>query len=340
MDVLLSLPIISYLLSPASASWSTSLNIFFFYVQWTTFVLTHTPFRVRLIGSLATRIILFLIPSLVSLLFDTGVPSIAESIKFGGRASLAPRDARLLTRQLGLVLVNLLCVTLLEGASHLAFRYVVGENDFNPTALLPLPWQLAKHLVLMMTGREVLTYYIHRNLLHSSGAIGRLHKRFSHARSAAPYSLLVFADHPIPFLLHHFFPMYLPAIALRPHMVTYFLFLALCTVEETITTSGYSVVPGIIMGGMTRRRAIHYASGGDCNFGAWGVLDWANDTGRGRDVLDDVRAEAEKHNVKERSADKLDSGVSALQGGIDKLTNGDDGGKRRSSRLRSKRAGN
>ncbi|KAF4337135.1 hypothetical protein FBEOM_8985 [Fusarium beomiforme] len=338
MDVLLSLPIISYLLSPASASWSTSLNIFFFYVQWTTFVLTHTPFRVRLIGSLAMRIVLFLIPSLITLLLDTAVPSIAESLKFGGRASLPPRNARLLARQLGLVLVNLLLVTLLEGGSHVLFRFVFGENDFHPTAVLPLPWQLAKHLVLMNAGREVLSYYIHRNILHANGAIGRFHQRFSHTRSAAPYSLLAFADHPVPFLLHHFFPMYLPAVALRPHMVTYFLFLALCTAEETVTASGYNIVPGIIMGGMTRRRAAHYASGGDCNFGVWGFLDWANDTGRGRDVLDDVRAEAEKQNVKERSADKLNSGVNALQGGIDKLTNGDEGGRRRSSRLRSKRA--
>ncbi|KAM0234034.1 hypothetical protein ACHAP5_010212 [Fusarium lateritium] len=338
MDVLLSLPILSYLLSPASASWTTSLNLLFFYMTWTTLVLSHTSLRIRILGTLAIRTVLYLIPSLLTLLFDASVPSVAESIKLGGRASLPPRNTRVIARQVGVAALNLAIVTAVEGASSVGFNYILKEDDFKTNSALPLPWQLAKHILLMLTAREVLTYYIHRNVLHSKGAVGKYHKQFSHARSAAPYSLLLFVDHPVPFLLHHFLPIYLPSIALRPHLLTYFLFLALCTAEETLATSGYSVIPGIIMGGMTRRTAVHYASGGNCNYGAWGLLDWMNGTSRGRDVLDDVKAEAEKHNVKERSADKLDSGMSAIQGGINKLTNGDDGGKRRSSRLKSKRA--
>lgn len=338
MDVLLSLPILSYLLSPASASWSTSLNLLFFYMTWTTLVLSHTPLRIRLLGSLAIRIVLYLIPSLFTLLFDAAVPSLADSIKLGGRASLPPRDARTLARQVALVVFNLALVTGVEGASSLGFSYLFKDNDFKTTSTLPLPWQLAKHIVLLLTAREVLTYYIHRYTLHSSSTIGKYHRRFAHARAAAPYSLLLFADHPLPLLLQRFVPIYLPALALRPHLLTYFLFLSLCTAEETLSMSGYSIVPGIIMGGMTRRTAVHYASGGDCNYGAWGFLDWVNGTGRGRDVLEDVKAEAEKHHVKERSAKKVDSGMGAIQDGIDKLTNGNEDGRRRSSRLRSKRA--
>ncbi|KAJ3464703.1 hypothetical protein MRS44_009489 [Fusarium solani] len=249
-----------------------------------------------------------------------------------------PRDARILARQVALVVFNLALVTGVEGASSLGFSYVFKDNDFKTTSTLPLPWQLAKHIVLLLTAREVLTYYIHRYTLHSSSTIGKYHRRFAHARAAAPYSLLLFADHPIPLLLQRFVPIYLPALALRPHLLTYFLFLSLCTAEETLSLSGYSIVPGIIMGGMTRRTAVHYASGGDCNYGAWGFLDWVNGTGRGRDVLEDVKAEAEKHHVKERSAKKVDSGMGAIQDGIDKLTNGNEDGRRRSSRLRSKRA--
>ncbi|KAM0555910.1 hypothetical protein ACHAPJ_006312 [Fusarium lateritium] len=338
MDVLLSLPILSYLLSPASASWSTSLNLLFFYMTWTTLVLSHTSLRIRILGTLAIRTVLYLIPSLVTLLLDASVPSASESIKLGGRGSLPPRNSRVIVRQIALVVLNLAIVTGVEGASSLGFKYVLDEDDFKTASTLPLPWQLAKHILMLLTAREVLTYYIHRNVLHSKGTIAKYHQRFSHARSAAPYSLVLFADHPIPLLLHHFIPIYLPSIALRPHLLTYFLFLALCTAEETLSTSGYSIVPGIIMGGMTRRTAVHYASGGDCNYGAWGLLDWVNGTSRGRDVLDDVKAEADKHNVKERSAKKANSGMSAIQGGIDKLTNGDDDGRRRSSRLRSKRA--
>ncbi|KAM5342073.1 hypothetical protein ACJ41O_015104 [Fusarium nematophilum] len=333
MDVLLSVPILSYLLSPASASWSTSLNLLFFYMTWTTLVLSHSPLRIRLLGSLAIRLVLFLLPSLVTLLFDVALPSLAESIKLGGRASLPPRDARTIARQVGLVLLNLALVTGVEGASSVGFAFAFGESDFKTTSTLPLPWQLAKHIVLLLTAREILTYYIHRYVLHGSNSVvARYHRRFAHARAAAPYSLLLYADHPLPLLLQRFIPVYLPSIALRPHLLTYFLFLSLCTAEETLSTSGYSIVPGIIMGGMTRRTAVHYASGGDCNYGAWGFLDWVSGTGKGRDVLDDVRAEAEKRNVGE----KVDGGMGAIQDGIGKLR--DDGRRRRSSRLRSKRA--
>ncbi|KAF4460494.1 hypothetical protein FALBO_12728 [Fusarium albosuccineum] len=339
MDVLLSLPILSYLLSPASASWSTSLNLLFFYMTWTTLILSHTPLRIRLLGTLAIRTVAYLIPSLLTLLFDAGLPSLAESIKLGGRASLPPRDARTIGRQLALVVLNLALVSGVEGASSLGFAYIFKENDFKTTSALPLPWQLAKHIVLLLVAREILTYHIHRYVLHSSNsAVAKYHRRYAHTRSAASYSLLLYADHPLPLLLHRFVPIYLPSLVLRPHLLTYFLFLAFCTAEETMATSGYSIVPGIIMGGMTRRSAVHYASGGDCNYGAWGFLDWVNGTGRGRDVLEDVKAEAEKHHVKERSAKKLDGGMSAIQDGIDSLRNGDDDGRRRSSRLRSKRA--
>ncbi|KAI6777257.1 hypothetical protein HG530_001202 [Fusarium avenaceum] len=338
MDFLLSVPILSYVLTPSSPSISTSLNILFFYMTWTSLVLSHTSLRIRLLGTLAIRGVLYLIPSLLTLLFDASVPSLAESIKLGGRTSLPPRNTRVIARQVGVAALNLVLVTAVEGASNLGFNYILKEDDFKTNSTLPLPWQLAKHLLLMLTAREVLTYYIHRHVLHSNGAVAKYHKQFSHTRSAAPYSLLLFVDHPIPFLLHHFLPIYLPSIALRPHLLTYFLFLAICTAEETLATSGYTVIPGIIMGGMTRRTAVHYASGGNCNYGAWGLLDWMNGTSRGRDVLDDVRAEAEKHNVKERSANKLDSGMSAIQGGINRLTNDDDSGRRRSSRLKSKRA--
>ncbi|KAF4973975.1 hypothetical protein FZEAL_9082 [Fusarium zealandicum] len=339
MDILLSLPIFSYLLSPASASWSTSLNLLFFYMTWTTLVLSHTPLRVRVLGSLAIRTVLYLIPSLLSLGFDAAIPSLADSIKFGGRASLPPRDARAIAGQAGLVIVNLALVTGVEGLSSLGFTYILKDSDFKTTSTLPLPWQLAKHILLLLTAREILTYYIHRYVLHSSDSmVAKYHRRFAHSRAAAPYSLGLYADHPLPLLLHRFMPIYLPAIALRPHLLTYFLFLSLCTAEETLSTSGYSIIPGIIMGGMTRRTAVHYASGGDCNFGAWGFLDWINGTGRGRDVLDDVKAEAEKHNVKERSAGKVGDGMGAIQGGLDKLRNGSESGQRRSSRLKSKSA--
>ncbi|KAH6971007.1 hypothetical protein BKA56DRAFT_595750 [Ilyonectria sp. MPI-CAGE-AT-0026] len=333
MDLLLSLPIASYLLAPSSTSLSTSLNLLFFYMTWTTLILSHSPLKIRLVGSLAIRLALWLLPSLITLLFDLALPSLAESIKLGGRSALPPRDPRRLLRQIGLALFNLVFITAAEGASSLIFAYIFQEPDFKTNSALPLPWQMAKHILILFSARELLHYNLHRYVLHGTSSLAKHHTRYAHTRAAAPYSLQLFADHPLPLLVHRFLPIYLPALVLRPHLLTYFLFLALCTGEETLAMSGYSVVPGIIMGGIARRCAIHYAGQGASNYGAWGLLDWANGTSRGGDMVEDVKAEAEKHHLKERSADKVDNGVGIIQGGLDALRNGN--GPRRSPRTRS-----
>uniref|UniRef100_A0A0B7KNX6 Uncharacterized protein n=1 Tax=Bionectria ochroleuca TaxID=29856 RepID=A0A0B7KNX6_BIOOC len=107
------------------------------------------------------------------------------------------------------------------------------------------------------------------------------------------------------------------------------------TLFGTLANSGYSIVPGIFLGGIARRTAVHYASKGKANYGAWGFLDWVNGTSRGGDVLEDVKDEAEKHRLKERSSKKVDEGAGLIQDGIDALTNGT--GTRRSTRKRTPR---
>lgn len=83
--------------------------------------------------------------------------------------------------------------------------------------------------------------------------------------------------------------------------MTYLLLLALVSLEETITLSGYSTVPGIILGGIARRQDLHSQSHGKGNFAPWGLLDWVHGTSIGPDLIDDAKDEADKHNVKERS---------------------------------------
>lgn len=47
-------------------------------------------------------------------------------------------------------------------------------------------------------------------------------------------------------------------------------------------------------------------SEGEGNFGCTGVLDWAHGTSLGSNVMDDLREEAEKHNVQERTDKAID----------------------------------
>ncbi|WQF77191.1 Putative fatty acid hydroxylase [Colletotrichum destructivum] len=326
MDILLSLPIVSYFLAPSVTSWTTSLNLLFFYMTWTTLVLSHGPLKVQLLGTLAIRLALWLLPSLAFLLFDTLIPSIAESIKTAGASAIPPAHGPTLLRTLLLALFNLALSAGVEGGVSFAYASCFHKPLFRASTALPLPFQLMKHIAFLIAAREVLTYYIHMRVLHaraggrlsrfSPARIGRLHDSYAHARDAPPFSLMLFADHPLPFLLHRVVPGFLPALVLRPHLLTYFLFVGLCTVEETMAMSGYSVIPGIVIGGISRRTAIHYAGGGRGNYGAWGVLDWAHGTSRGQDVVDDMRAEAEKHRVKERSEKAASSGAGFVQTGI------------------------
>ncbi|KAL8388006.1 hypothetical protein RB595_009517 [Gaeumannomyces hyphopodioides] len=349
MDILLSLPIVSYFLAPGVTSWSTSLNLLFFYMTWTTLVLSHSPLRIELAGTLAVRLGLYLAPSLLSLAFDALLPSLAGGVKVGGAAALPPRgDPAALARALGLALANLALESAVQaavGLSHAALRPAAGPV-FATTSTLPLPWGVVKHVALLLAMRECLTYAVHRHLLHGppstssssarssgSGRLRRWHAGWgAHSRRAAPYALLLAADHPASFLLHRFAPLYAPALLLRPHLLTFLLFAALVTAEETLAMSGYSVVPGIVMGGIARRTALHFCGRGRGNYGAWGVLDWACGTSLGRDVMDDVRDEAEKHRVKERGGSAANSGMNFLQEGIE--------GVRRSKRTRKTRTVN
>jgi hypothetical protein len=84
-------------------------------------------------------------------------------------------------------------------------------------------------------------------------------------------------------------------------MTTYMIFVALVSLEETFTHSGYQTLPmGLLLGGVARRTELHVISGGDGNYGAWGVLDWLGGSTVGETVEEDVRGELEEHDIDEQ----------------------------------------
>lgn len=331
MDLILSIPLLSTLTTP---SWQTSINILFFYTTWSTLVLTQNASAIHSVSLLVLRTVLWLAPALLFVAFDGLVPSLASSIKLPNASQGPPRRT---LQRLALPIGNMLLVTAVEALISFAFYRVTGKPIFRTTTTLPLPWQMVRHVALVLIAREILGYYIHRFVLHdpsSHSTLSRLHKKFAHDGPEWPMQL--YDDHPIPMLVHQLVPMLLPCLVLRPHMLTYILLTALCTIEGTLVTSGYSIVPGIMLGGISRRTASHYSSGGSANFGAWGVLDWAHGTSRGGDVVSDAKDEADKHHLKERSASKVDDGTTNIMQGLDTLR--ENAGVRRSSRRVSKRS--
>lgn len=319
MDILLSIPIISYAFTPGVTSWSTSMNILFFYMTWTSLVFAHSPIQVHISGLLVIRAIFWLIPSLIFLLFDLAVPSLAEGIKFGGRTALPPRNMRRISKMLGLALLNLVILLLAEAVMSTAYKAVFRRTDFKMYTTLPLPWTVFKHSIFILGSREVLHFYIHKNILHGNNWLARQHIAYAHKNPGAPCSIQLFTDHPLALVVHRLLPLYLPAIFLRPHMLTYFLVCIISTAEETLAMSGYTIIPGIIMSGITQRVSIHYAGQGSSNYAALGVLDWAHGTSKGRGVFQDIQNEAEKHHLQERSADKANEGANLLKDQLDSL---------------------
>ncbi|OAA35530.1 Sterol desaturase family [Metarhizium rileyi] len=320
LDLLLSIPILSYVFFPTTgASISTSVNIIFFYMTWTSLVFSHPALELHLSGVLVVRVIFWLIPSLVFLLFDVGVPSLAEGFKHGGRASLPTRDARKLGKMLGMALLNVMICLAFEAAVSMGYTLLFKRHVFRMSTTLPLPWTLFKHCAFILTCRELLNFYIHRHVLHGSSWLAKKHMEYAHAGVGAPFSLQVFTDYPVAVLLHRLLPAFLPSMLIRTHLLTYFLVLIITSIEETLAMSGYTAIPGIVMSGITQRTAVHYTSKGTHNFGAYGILDWAHGTSKGRGALEDVRKEADKHRVQEKSTEKVDQGTKVMHDGIDSL---------------------
>ena len=311
MGAILSIPLLSFLLIPTMTSYSTSLNLLFFYLTWSTLVLSHPPLRVELVSTLAIRIIFYVIPSSAFLLFDAVLPSAAESFKATSTTGLpfygASRSRTLRTlRQLGWSLSNVLITTLIQALLELLLTRVLSHRSaLKITTTLPMPWSILTNLVRGLLLRELFTYIFHRYLLHSTSrsssspisTLTRLHNTWYHS-IPAPYPLSATYDHPIPHLIHHFLPTFLPAYLFRFHLLTYLLYLTAISLEETFTYSGYSTVPtNFILGGIARRTDNHVLCNGEGNYGCWGLVDWVMGTSVGGDVLEDVVNEADRRDV-------------------------------------------
>ena len=151
-----------------------------------------------------------------------------------------------------------------------------------------------------------MTYVFHRYGLHSEQSpLTKTHANWQHT-VPAPFSLVAHYDHPIAYLIHVFLPTYLPAVLFRFHLLTYLLYLAVISLEETFAYSGYNVLPSaFVLGGIARRQEKHIMGGGNGNYGCFGLVDLAMGTSIGEDLMDDVMDEAEGGQVAKKTKRKV-----------------------------------
>ena len=151
-----------------------------------------------------------------------------------------------------------------------------------------------------------MTYVFHRYGLHSEQSpFTKTHAGWQHT-VPAPFSLVAHYDHPIAYLIHVFLPTYLPAVLFRFHLLTYLLYLAVVSLEETFAYSGYNMLPNaFVLGGIARRQEKHLMGDANGNYGCFGLVDFAMGTSIGEDLMDDVIDEAEEKEVTNKTKRKV-----------------------------------
>lgn len=161
MDAILSLPVLSVFLIPTLSSYSTSLNLVFFYMTWTTLVLSHPPLRVELFGTVIVRLLFYIIPSLLFFLFDILTPSAALVLKAQGETGLpaGSRKGKIRMKELkvaGWALFNLAFGFAVQAGIETVRTKMFGlRSALKVSMSLPMPGEIAKDLVRGALAREV-----------------------------------------------------------------------------------------------------------------------------------------------------------------------------------------
>ncbi|TVY51365.1 hypothetical protein LCER1_G005883, partial [Lachnellula cervina] len=154
-----------YFLGPSIGTYSTSLNLLFFYMTWSTMVLSFPPLKVEIVGTLAIRAVFFLLPSLLFLLFDSILPSVIVNIKTQGEAALPTRSGGGRSSRkggtppwyfvIGVSLINILLSVALQTGIELLFTQILHiRSALQVTTTLPMPWSIAKYVLRSLFLRE------------------------------------------------------------------------------------------------------------------------------------------------------------------------------------------
>jgi hypothetical protein len=147
------------------SSWSTSLNLIFLSLAWTTIAATYSPLQLEAFAPLFIRFTLYVFPSLVFLLFDIGVPSLATEFKSQGQwgiATLQKGGKRKMWRVVGWSVANVVITVALQAGIEFLVTDVFRMRSLlqikgNKWTLnhLPYPWTMMKHAVLGLLARNV-----------------------------------------------------------------------------------------------------------------------------------------------------------------------------------------
>ncbi|KAK6540640.1 hypothetical protein TWF694_008034 [Orbilia ellipsospora] len=272
---------------------ASSLNLFFFWMTWTTLVLSHPPLRVELFVTFIARFIFFFVPALIFTLFDNLVPSLAGKepyVKSPSQKSLTVPIGRGKKKRvqvsnlnsgtifaIAMTLGNLLLGIGVQAIMEYITVEIFGrERLLRVSSSLPYPWDMAKGIGYAVVLREILIYYPHKHIHNTPHS--PLYKYHTHPRPTTS-SFNLTSTTPVDYLLLQFMPVYLPSIMLSFHLLTYLAFVAVTSLVDVICYSQYEYLPkAFFINRIARRVRGHDETGGKGGYGWLGVLDWCYGT--------------------------------------------------------------
>jgi hypothetical protein len=157
MGAAVSLPFLSFFALPALTSYTTSLNLLFFTLNWYILLLTHPPLSVEIIGLTLVQLLCYILPAALFLAADVGLPSLAAAVKTQGEFAL---PGRLGGQRVGRVAVwstvnVLLGVALMGGIDAFLTKVVGWRSALSLSKSMPMPWSIAKQVVFLLFARGV-----------------------------------------------------------------------------------------------------------------------------------------------------------------------------------------
>lgn len=161
MQAVLSIPALSFLVIPAFSSYGTTMNLLFFTMTWAILIKTNNPLHVEILGTFGIRLLFYILPSLGFLFFDSATPALAVTIKELGDTALpmSEENGGKNGRWWKVALVsigNVLLGVAIQTGIELLFTQVLHlQSVLKLSTGLPMPWGVAKDLILGLLLREV-----------------------------------------------------------------------------------------------------------------------------------------------------------------------------------------